>query len=131
MVLDASAAVELLLGTKLGEAVSGQIEPSGEVNAPHLLDAEVGQVLRRFVLRGTVDATRASQALENFALLNMTRFPHSWLLSRAWELRENCTVYDALYIALAEALGAVLITCDQRMESVPGARADVAVIGVR
>ncbi len=98
------------------------------MHAPHLLDAEVGQVLRRFVFRGIVDANRASQALQAFVLLNVTRYPHTWLLSRAWGLRDNCTVYDALYLTLAEALGAPLLTCDRRLAAVPGHGASVDVI---
>jgi len=130
IVLDASAAVDLLLDVPPhGDAVARRLaaEPDGAA-APHLFDAEVGQVLRRFVLAGSVGADRAAAALEDLADLPLERFPHGPLLGRAFALRENATVYDALYLALAEALGAPLVTRDGALASVPGVRARVEVL---
>lgn len=115
IVLDASAAVDLFLDTTpySTRIVSRLMEHAGDVHAPHLLDAEVGQVLRRGILRGALRPRRAEQALESLADLQIVRYGHVSLLPRALGLRRNLTVYDALYVALAEALGASLLTRDE------------------
>lgn len=129
IVLDASAALELLLRAGDRPVLVDRVLRSGEsIAAPHLLDLEVLQVLRRFVLAGELTEVRAAEAIEDHVALGIARYPHEALLGRIWELRPNCTAYDAAYVALAEALGAVLITCDGRLAAVPGARAAVEVI---
>lgn len=129
IVLDASAALEILLRASDRPGLVDRILRSGEtIAAPHLLDLEVLQVLRRFVLGGELTEDRAGEALEDHVALGIVRYPHDALLGRIWELRSNCTAYDAAYVALAEALDAVLITCDGRLAAVPGARAAVEVI---
>ena len=117
IVLDASAAVDLLLDTTPYSARIGAhlLEHVGEVHAPHLLDAEVGHVLRRHVLRGELRPRRAEQALELLADLRIVRYGHVTLLSRALQLRRSLTVYDALYVSLAEVLEAPLLTRDAGM----------------
>jgi predicted nucleic acid-binding protein len=85
-------------------------------------------VLRRFVAGGELSTARAEQALADYDDLRIARYPHRSLLRRIWQLRENCTAYDAAYLALAEAVGAPLITCDRRLASVPGHRATVECI---
>ena len=114
IVLDASAAVDLLLDTpKRGRRVADQLlAHDGDVHAPHLLDAEVGQVLRRFVLSRQIPRRRAHLAVERLRELTVTRYPHLPLLPRAMELLPNFTVDDGLYVALAEALEASLVTGD-------------------
>lgn len=131
IVLDASAAVDLLLGTKPhSEAVAEHlIAHEGDIHAPHLLDAEVAQVLRRYVLAGDMAPKRAVLALSRLADLGIERYPHAPFLHRAFALRNNATIYDGLYLALAEALGAPLITRDAAMRSIPGCDAAVTVIG--
>lgn len=111
--LDASAAVELLLGTPRGIAVADRIfDPAESLHAPELLDLEVAQALRRFERAEILDAARAANALQDLADLPLERYSHRLLLPRAWELRPNLTVYDAVYVALAELLEAPLLTGD-------------------
>jgi predicted nucleic acid-binding protein len=93
-----------------------------------LLDAEVGQVLRRFVLAGQLLPERAQAALQDLMDLPLIRYAHGPLLLRAFDLRANATVYDALYIALAEGLEAPLLTRDAALAAVPGHRAQVLVV---
>jgi predicted nucleic acid-binding protein len=130
IVIDASAAVDLLLENEpWAGSVEGRLrlDPGG-VAAPYLLDAEVGQVLRRFVTGGRVTEARARQALQDLRDLPLARYPHEPLLGRAFDLRANATFYDALYLALAEQLGATLLTRDDALATVPGHRARVDVV---
>lgn len=116
IVVDASAAVELLLGTLRGIAVAERIfDPAESLHAPELLDLEIAQVLRRYERAGILDAARAETALQDFADLAIERYSHRLLLPRAWELRANLTIYDAVYIALAELLEAPLLTGDSAL----------------
>lgn len=119
IVVDASAILEVLLGTPDADRVAGRLFTPGEtLHAPHLLDLEVAQVLRRYALAGDLEATRGVEALEDLADLPLTRYPHDLLLPRIWELRRNLTAYDAAYVALAEALAAPLVTRDAALASV-------------
>ena len=116
IVLDASAAVELLLNTTVGQRISQRIAPRAEtLHAPHLIDLEVAQCLRRYVTTGVVTAARARLALDHLAGLDLERYAHEPLIDRIWNLRHNLTAYYAAYVALAEVLGATLLTCDQRL----------------
>ncbi|MBP9146475.1 MAG: type II toxin-antitoxin system VapC family toxin [Thermoanaerobaculia bacterium] len=118
IVLDASATVELLLGTARGAAVARRIfDPAETLHAPELLDLEVAQVLRRYERAKILDETRAEAALRDLADLPIERYGHRLLLPRAWELRANLTIYDAVYVALAELLGAPLLTGDVSFEA--------------
>lgn len=90
--------------------------------APHLLDLEVTSVWRRMAGAGHLDDRRAQLAIDDLRQLRLERVPHDRLLLRCWELRGNLTVYDAAYVALAEALGATLLTADSRMAAAPGCR---------
>ena len=129
IVLDASAAIEWLLQTATGARVETRVfsEPVG-LHAPHLVDVEVAQGLRRLVSAGLITASRAHDALHDLSDLALTRYPHHPFLDRIWELRDNLTAYDAAYVALAEALDAPLVTCDKKLASAPGHRARVEVI---
>ena len=119
IVLDASAAIDWLLQTDAGQRIEKRIYSRGEsLHAPHLLDVEVAQVLRRLVREGAVSAQRADQALQDLLDLRVTRYPHFVFLSRIWQLRNNLSAYDAAYVALSEKLGATLITRDARLASV-------------
>ena len=119
IVVDASAILEVLLGTPDGARVAGRLFTPGEtLHAPHLLDLEVAQVLRRYALAGELDSARGLEALDDLADLPLTRYPHDLLLPRIWELRRNLTAYDAAYVALAEALAAPLVTRDAALVSV-------------
>ncbi len=126
IVLDASAAVDWLLQTPAGRLVENRIYSRNEtLHAPHLLDLEVAQVLRRLVAQGVVTGFRAQQAVEDLLDLRITRYPHDVLLSRIWQLRHNFSAYDAAYITLAEELGAVLVTRDGRLASNSGHPASI------
>jgi len=102
--------------------------PDETLHAPHLLDVEVAQVLRRYTRTGELDADRGLQALEDLVDFPLTRYPHDLFLLRIWELRHNVTAYDAAYIALVEALGAPLMTRDAALASAPGNRARIELI---
>ncbi|MGV8042065.1 MAG: type II toxin-antitoxin system VapC family toxin [Thermoanaerobaculaceae bacterium] len=126
IVVDASAVLELLLGTAIAPRVTARLLDQAEsLHAPHLLDIEVAQVLRRFAAAGELTATRGREALDDLDALPITRYPHNILLPRIWELRANLTAYDAAYVALAEALDAPLLTTDARLARAPGHRARV------
>jgi predicted nucleic acid-binding protein len=123
IVLDASAVLALLLGNA---AIAARIGRAGEsLAAPHLLDVEVAHVLRRLQAAGELSEERGRQALEDLADLDVDRYPHCDFLPRVWELRRNLTAYDAVYVALAEALRAPLLTLDERLAASPGHRARV------
>lgn len=126
IVLDASAVIDWLLQTSAGQQIEKRIYSRNEsLHAPHLLDLEVAQVLRRLVRDGTVSAQRAGQAIEDLVDLRITRYPHSLLLPRIWQCRNNLSAYDAAYIALAEKLRAPLMTRDARLASTPGPIAQI------
>ena len=95
---------------------------AGEVlQAPHLIDLEVLQVLRRYNFTGEMSDERAAEAISDFIALPIERHSHELLLPRVWDLRSNFTAYAAAYVALAELLGARLITTDRRLaKSAPG-----------
>ena len=121
IVLDASVLVELLLGTDSGRSIAARIaDPGLGLHVPHLADVEVTQALRRFVRDGELDVTSGASALQNLRSLDLERHPHEPLLDRAWALRDRLTAYDAVYVALAEALDTVLLTCDARLARAPG-----------
>jgi predicted nucleic acid-binding protein len=126
IVLDASAAVDWLLQTPAGQQIERQIYARQEsLHAPHLLDLEVAQVLRRLVAEGVLAARRADEAIRDLLDLRITRYAHSVLLPRSWHHRHNLSAYDAAYVSLAEALGAALITRDARLAAAPGHSATV------
>jgi predicted nucleic acid-binding protein len=125
-VVDASAVLEVLLQTDAAARVSQRIFAPGEtLHVPHLLDVEIAQVLRRYTLAGVVSAARGAQALADLRDLPLQRYPHSVLLPRVWQLRHNLTAYDGVYLALAEALDAPLVTRDRALAAVGGARVEV------
>ncbi len=127
IVLDASAVVDLLLNlAPRSSFVKRRIKKaSPALYAPHLLDAEVAQVLRRYVLQGELSSEDAESALDDLADMPITRYPHGPFLKRAFELRDNVTMYDALYLVLAESLNAVLLTSDVALASIPGCHSRV------
>lgn len=116
IVLDASAALEMLLQTRAAGPISDRVfDPRETVHAPELLQVEVVQVLSRYWLGGELDDLRGRQALADLRDLPVELYPHHPLLTRVWDLRGNVTAYDAAYLALAEALDAPVVTCDARL----------------
>lgn len=96
--------------------------------APELVDLEVLSVLRRSVRAGRLSEQRAAIAVDTLPKCGVARAPHEPLVGRCWELRDNLSPYDAVYVALAERLGAVLLTADRRLAAAPGARCEVEVL---
>ncbi len=129
IVVDASALIEALLGTPAAESVERWLFDAREtLHAPHLLDVEVAQVIRRYAAAGEIGQARGRAALADLADFPVRRYPHRVLLPRVWELRSNLTAYDAMYVALAEALDAPLLTRDRRLAASPGHRARVELV---
>ena len=132
IVLDASALVELLMGTATGRIVAARIsDPAIGLNVPHLADVEVAQALRRLVRDRELDALDAEAALDDLRALDLQRHSHEPLLPRVWQLRANLSAYDAVYVALAEAVDGVLLTCDGPLARAPGVSARVELITPR
>lgn len=129
IVLDASATIEWLLQSSTGVKIDQRIfSPLESLHAPHLLDVEVTQVLRRYVRDKAITARRGQEALEDLADMPLSRYPHDLLIPRIWELRATLTAYDAAYVALAELLDARLLTCDGKIASASGHHAIVDVV---
>jgi predicted nucleic acid-binding protein len=99
-----------------------------QLHAPHLIDAEVANALRRGVATRRVEADAAWTALNRWRRLGLTRYPVLGLLARVWELRENVSAYDACYIALAELLDCALLTADARVSQAPGTHCLITVV---
>ena len=130
IVADASVLLEILLRTDAGEEAQRRLFLRLEsLHAPELVDLEIAQVLRRYVLRRELTPFRATAALKLFRRFPVERYGHAPLLPRIWELRENLAAYDAAYVALAEALRAPLVTCDARLAASPGIRTQIEVVG--
>jgi predicted nucleic acid-binding protein len=129
LVVDASALVVALADDGPdGDLV--RVRLRGEsLAAPELVDLEVVSVLRKQLAIGALDRRRAGLALTDLADLPLRRAPHLPLLARCWELRENLTVYDAAYVALAEALDVPLVTADTRLGRAPGTTCHIEVLG--
>jgi predicted nucleic acid-binding protein len=102
-------------------SIDKRIYSRGEsLHAPHLIDLEVTQVLRRQVREGNLPPLRAGEVVEDLIRLNIRRYPHIRLLIEIWQYRHTLSAYDAAYVVLAETLGATLITRDARLASAHG-----------
>jgi predicted nucleic acid-binding protein len=130
IVVDASAMVEWLLQLPRADAVERELlDPEGGLHAPHLLDVEVAQVMRRLAASRTIAAGRGREALDDLASLDLVRHGHDVLLPAIWRLRANLSAYDAAYVALAEVLAAPLVTLDAALVAPPGHEAEIRLIG--
>lgn len=129
IVVDSSAVLEVLLRTPAcAKAERRILAPKEVLCAPHLLDLEVAQVLRRYWLSGVLTVERAREALADFLDLRISRYPHDVFVDRIWELKSNMTAYDAAFVALAEALRAPLITRDKRLARSTGHSARIVLV---
>ena len=129
IVVDASAVIETLLQSQAAPAIERILFREGEtLHAPHLLDVEVAQVIRRYEASGDIDAARGRATMADLSDFPVQRYPHDELLPRVWDLRKNVTAYDAVYVALAEALDATLVTRDRRLAKAIGAYVRVEVV---
>jgi predicted nucleic acid-binding protein len=129
LVVDASALVVALADDGPdGDLVRGRLRGES-LAAPDLVDLEVVSVLRKQLGVGALDARRAGLAMTDLRELPLRRAPHLPLLARCWELRDNLSVYDAAYVALAEALDAPLVTTDTRLARAPGTTCRIEVLG--
>jgi predicted nucleic acid-binding protein len=129
IVIDASALIEILLQTNRAEALMKRVlGPSERLHAPHLLDIEIAQVLRRMAQRADITVQRAEEALDDYAHLLIERHSHQPLVERIWRLRDSLTAYDGAYVALAEALGAPLVTCDAKLARAHGHDATIVLV---
>ncbi len=124
IVLDASVVVELLTNGTLADAIRRDLGGRDEsFIVPHLIDIEVVSAIRRLAAGQRIGPDHNDQFLAGLATLPAERYSHTPLLDRIWELRHNFTAYDATYIALAEATGAILYTTDRKLSK--GHRAQV------
>lgn len=129
IVVDASAVLMVLLNPQGGGQLERYLKSGGpSLAAPHLIDLEVAQVLRRLIRNKAMTSERSQQALRDWQEMRMTRFAHHPLMKRIFELRDNATAYDAAYLALAEALDAPLLTHDAKFKTVPGHKAQIVLI---
>lgn len=125
IVLDASAAVDLLLATERAARVAQVLSAVSEAHVPELLDPEVIAVIRRWTDRGWLTAQTGERAVGELGELALVRHRHAAMRQRAWQLRDRCSAYDACYVALAELLGAELLTTDARLGRAAGGLVDI------
>jgi predicted nucleic acid-binding protein len=131
LVVDTSAVLEALVARDPASRLLDRLARDGDLHCPHLLDTELLHALRRMVQRGEVSAERAEDARSDFADLALARYAHEPLTDRIWALRDNLTAYDATFVALAELLGAPLVTCDAKLADAPGHGARVELFAER
>jgi predicted nucleic acid-binding protein len=130
LVVDASVLAPALADDGPDGDAARQRLRSESLVAPELVDLETTWVIRRQTQTGRVDLRRAGLALADLVELPLRRAAHRPLLARAWELRENLTVYDAVYVALAEAFDVVLLTADTHLANAPGPRCEIELLAV-
>jgi predicted nucleic acid-binding protein len=129
IVVDASVVVTALLADSEEDDAAREALRSEAAHAPHLLDVEVTSVVRRWVLAGRLTVEQARSSIRDLGDLAITRHGHEPLLDRVLELRDAVSAYDGTYVALAELLGATVVTGDRRLSRAPGLRCPVSVIG--
>ncbi|MGI9120463.1 MAG: type II toxin-antitoxin system VapC family toxin [Acidimicrobiales bacterium] len=123
--MDASALIEAVAAAAVNQRLNARLLDDTSLHAPHLVDVEVLNGLRRLESRGEVTPESAADARRQLSRMTIERYPHGGLADRMWELRKNVSAYDASYIALSEFLRAPLVTCDGKLARAPGHRAMV------
>lgn len=131
LVVDASCLCEVVIGGPGAEAIRDRLSADVDHAAPHVVDVEVLGVIRREHLRGRLDRTEATQAVEDLEAWPGERYGHRLLLARAWQLRDTVRGWDAMYVALAEALDAILVTTDRRLAAATGPTCRIEAIDLR
>jgi predicted nucleic acid-binding protein len=120
LVIDTSAVLAALAARSPDPELVRRLADDGDLHAPHLIDVEILQALRRLVRGGKLSEDRAADVRTDVAAMAITRYGHEPLVDRAWALRHNLTACDAVFIALSEALEVPLVTCDTRLAAAPG-----------
>lgn len=128
LIVDASCLYEVVADTARANDVRERLASDTDHAAPSVIDAEVISVIRRDHLSGRLDPTSAGQAVEDLRDWPGERFAHQPLLDRVWELRGSVRAWDAFYVALAEVMGATLVTSDLRLATAAGPRCDIEVV---
>jgi len=129
LVVDASGLVEVLIGGPAAAPIRELLAADSQHAAPHIVDVEVFGVIRGEHLRGRLNHTKAIQAIEDLEIWPGERFGHRRLLHRAWQLRDTVRGWDAMYVALAEALEAVMVTTDRRLAAATGPTCRIVDVG--
>jgi predicted nucleic acid-binding protein len=129
LVVDASCLCEVLTGSPGAESVRVRLAADEDHAAPHIVDVEVFGIIRRELMRGRLDRTAAALAIDDLQDWPGERFGHRLLLPRAWELRNSVRGWEAMYVALAEALDATLVTTDRRLARANGPTCRIETIG--
>ena len=127
LIVDASCLYEVITSTPRSEAIRARLAGDEDQAAPHAIDVEVLAAVRRHEMQGRLDPTAARQAIDDLRDWPGERFGHRGLIRRAWELRPNVRSWDALYVALAEALNGTLITVDHRLARAAGPRCRIEI----
>lgn len=128
LVVDASCLYEVVVDSAQSETIRERLAADTDQAAPHVVDVEVFGIIHRDQLLGRIDRTAAGQAIEDLRMWPGERYGHRALLERAWELRHSVRGWDAMYIALAETLGATLLTANRRLGRVEGINCPVEVV---
>jgi predicted nucleic acid-binding protein len=127
IVVDAGALLSAVLGSDQVQELRARIDAAPELHAPHVVDVEVLAALRTLVLDGALNVQRAQGALDDVADLPLVRYGHVGFTARVWGLRDHLNAYDAVAVALAEALEVPLVTTDDRIARAGGHHAAVEV----
>lgn len=130
LVVDTSAILEVLAARDPAPGLVERLADDGDLHAPHLIDVEILQALRRMVRREEISEDRAADVRSDFADTAIVRYGHPPLSDRMWELRHNLSAYDAAFVTLAELLAVPLVTCDGRIASAAGHDARIELFDV-
>jgi len=126
VVCDASALVAVLVDSGVAGEWATERLADVALAAPNLAPFDVANILRRHEMAGHISADQAAQAHADLIDLTVDLWPYDLLAGRAWQLRHNVSIYDGAYVALAERLGATLVTLDRRLKQAPGVACHVA-----